>query len=129
VKRPIKILIADDNESVRKTLSLALRAEGLDVRTAVDGTDTVGQCTFDRPDVVACDIFMPGKDGLEVLRELRALDPNLKIIMFSGGGPGHLMTPLMMAPHLGADRALEKPFAIEELLEAIREVVEGIRAD
>jgi DNA-binding response OmpR family regulator len=127
--RRIRILVADDQESERDAMTLALESEGFEVRTAVDGLDAVGQCMFDRPDLVVCDIFMPGKDGLQVLRELRALDPNYKIIMFSGGGTHHFMSPLVMASHLGADRTLEKPFSLEELLEAIREVVEGIRAE
>ncbi len=75
-------------------------------------------------DLVIVDILMPSKDGIETIKEFARDFPEVKIIAISGGG---LMTPqeyLGMAKKLGADVTLTKPFEPEELLEAIRELLE-----
>jgi DNA-binding response OmpR family regulator len=75
-------------------------------------------------DVVLCDLFMPGKEGLETIRELRRAG-SVPIVAMTGDGPACGSTMLDLARKLGADKTLVKPFDTESLLEAIREVVGG----
>ena len=69
---PIRVLVVDDEASLSELLSMALRYEGWDVRTAADGATAVRTAREMRPDAVVLDVMLPDFDGLEVLRRLRA---------------------------------------------------------
>lgn len=81
-----RILVVDDDPTVRDLLEVIIRDadRSLTVATASDGTEALAVIRRDRPDVVLLDIRMPGLSGLEVLRELRARDPALPVIMLTG---------------------------------------------
>ena len=75
------ILVVDDESSVRKSLRKFLERNGYRVVEAPDGDHALALYSQERPDLVLLDIRMPGKDGLETLRELRAIDPQAAVIM------------------------------------------------
>src|SRR5206468_10780000 len=100
-----------------------LERAGPTVRAAEAGARGL-QLYRDRPaDLVVCDLYMPGKEGLETIRELRHLDPVAKVIAMSGGSPVVATDFLPLALQLGAARALPKPIGRETLLAAVREVL------
>jgi CheY-like chemotaxis protein len=118
-----RILVADDEGAVRRLVVRVLTAEGYEVSEAVDGADALAKCASDPPDVLVCDVFMPDKDGLEVIHELRKTAPGIKILVYSGGGRHAFMAPLEMGRMLGAAASLKKPFSSADLLEAVRDLL------
>ena len=115
-----RILIVDDDETIRQLLGKALEQAGFEVVLAVDGRDGMQRFRSVHFDLVILDIWMPEKDGLETLMEIRRNTPHAKVIAISGGGQRGLMQPLNWAQQLGAVGALNKPFTVEELLSVIR---------
>ncbi len=114
------ILIIDDDESLRDALRRTLHKEGYTVVEAGDGQQGLKQLERVPVDLVLLDIFMPGKEGLETLRELRRLYPPLRVIAMSGGGSKGALDVLRWAKLLGARHTLEKPFSREQLLDAVQ---------
>ena len=122
----MRILVIDDEAGLRKTVRGMLEGHGLKVEEAADGE--IGMQVFRQlgADVVLCDIFMPTRDGLETIREMRRLAPGVKIIAISGGGPGGSVDLLPLARRMGAAEVLHKPFGRSELLAAIGTVSAGV---
>src|SRR3954454_19068207 len=110
-----RILVIDDDESIRLILAKALEQAGYKVDVAVDGREGTQQFRTEHYDVVIVDIWMPEKDGLETLMEIRRNTPGAKVIAISGGGRLGIMSPLGWAKCLGAVAVLIKPFSSEEL--------------
>lgn len=83
---PVNVLVADDDESIRRFLRVALIHEaGVgEVREAVDGLDAVEICRDWSPDVVVLDYWMPGLDGGGAARQIRLHNPSIRIVAFSG---------------------------------------------
>jgi CheY-like chemotaxis protein len=123
VNEPISILIIDDNVETLHLLGESLSLEGFEVRLASDGVQGLRLYRERRADVVITDIFMPEKDGIEIILELAQEFPGAKVIAISGGGMTGELSYLPAAQQLGAVRALIKPFKVAELLEAIRGVL------
>jgi len=119
-----KILVVDDEESIRRTLSAVLRDEGYPVLLARDGEEALSKAVQDQPDLVLLDIAMPGKDGIEVLGRLKEEMPGLAVIMMSGHGT---VETAVKATKLGAYDFIEKPLSIDKLLVAIRNATEHHR--
>ncbi len=117
-----KILIVDDDENMLSMLHDFLLDKGYEVMQSVDGVEA--QSLFDEfmPDIVLTDIVMPGVDGIELLLNLRKINPELSVIAMSGGNTGHADTYLKMADNLGANIILNKPFKLSELLEHIQKL-------
>jgi two-component system OmpR family response regulator len=80
---PIRVLVVDDEASLSELLSMALRYEGWDVRTAADGATAVRIAREQRPDAVVLDVMLPDFDGLEVLRRLRAEAPEVPVLFLT----------------------------------------------
>jgi two-component system, chemotaxis family, chemotaxis protein CheY len=118
-----RILLVDDDELLRGALHQILVGAGYDVDDASNGKVAVREYRRQRCDVVIMDIVMPDEEGLGTIRELRRLDPNVKIIAISGGGLGKAGDYLGLARMLGAMRTLAKPFLPEALLAMIVEVL------
>ncbi|MEE9304918.1 MAG: response regulator [bacterium] len=78
---PSKILVVDDERSVCKELRLFLKGKGYSVAEAYSGDEALVAYRQESPDVVLLDIRMPGKDGIEALHEIKALDPEASVIM------------------------------------------------
>ena len=112
-----RVLIAEDDRSVRQSLQRALRYEGYDISLAVDGAEALESVKDDRPDVLILDIMMPYVDGLSVCRRIRAKGDDLPILMLTAK---HEVTDRVAGLDAGADDYLVKPFALEELLARLR---------
>ena len=124
-----RILVIDDDLAVRMTIKLVLEREGHAVELATDGLAGMRAIDAGGIDLLIVDIFMPGMDGIETIREVRKHQPDLPAIVISGtslGGPG-LQAPdfLAMAVKLGAIRSLQKPFKPRDIVGAVRECVGG----
>ncbi|EFQ22797.1 response regulator [Aminomonas paucivorans] len=117
-----RILVIEDDDSVRKLIRRILEGAGYTVLEAPDGVQGVQVYREQRPDLVLTDIFMPGKEGLETILELGLLDPEVRIIAVSGGGNMGILNPLPMAAKLGALRTLSKPFSGKELVDLVEEI-------
>jgi DNA-binding response OmpR family regulator len=121
-----RILVIDDDALVRETIKAMLVAGGHDVSTAVDGDDGCAQFSRSRFDLVICDMFMPGKDGIETVKELRESAPAVPIIGTTGGGSYRAVSNLdpdgllRMSRTLGATQTIPKPFKIGDLLAAVQ---------
>ena len=76
-------------------------------------------------DLVILDLFMPEKDGIETMLELRAFVPGIPIIVMSGGAYGSQLDMLNAAELLGASLTIEKPFTLDEMLEAVRKALQA----
>lgn len=115
----IRILLVDDDPIVRKSIRISLNNPNFDVTDASDGRNALAAANAKQFDLVITDLLMPNSDGLELIRNLRAKIPSVKILAISGGGkvvPGFYLN---LAEKLGADATLEKPFKPQDLLNAI----------
>ena len=121
-----RILIIDDEEAVRLTLSQALECEGHTVIEAANGAAGLKRFEVEPVDLVITDILMPDKEGLETIRDLRRLRSDLKIIAISGGGRNDNVNFLEMAGRLGADATLKKPFSIDDLCRVVSTCLDGL---
>ena len=115
-----RILVIDDEDIVRKMLRELLEREGHEVFEAPDGKVGIETYKQQPADLIITDIMMPEKDGFQTIRELKAVQPDVKIIALTGFG----LHTLPVAYDLGADRVFEKPFIQKEFLQVIRELLE-----
>lgn len=117
------ILIVDDDPAVQLTIRLLLERAGHRVTVAGDGHKGLALFEGSRFDLLFLDIFMPGMDGLETMRHVRALRPNIPIVVISGRAitPDAYAEPdfLKMATKLGAVASLQKPFRADALLATV----------
>lgn len=117
------ILIVDDDAAVQITIRLLLERAGHHVTVAGDGRKGLALFEASRFDLLFLDIFMPGMDGLETMRDIRVLAPAIPIIVISGrsAAPDAYAEPdfLKMATKLGAEASLQKPFRPGALLAAV----------
>jgi DNA-binding response OmpR family regulator len=112
-----RILVVDDDEELRTVLRRGLAMEGFQVALAAGGEEAIRFTTGQPVDLVVLDVVMPGLDGLEVCRRLRAADEHLPIVILTArDAVGDRVAGLEM----GADDYLVKPFAFAELLARIR---------
>lgn len=116
-----KILVADDAKFMRRLLRRMLAEGGYyDIIEAADGEQAIALYRAERPDLVLLDITMPGKPGMEVLSDLRSLDPAAKIVMCSAVGQE---TVAAQAKQQGACGFLRKPFVQSELINAVGQAI------
>jgi DNA-binding NtrC family response regulator len=115
-----RVLVIDDSAEIREVLRDTLELEGYEVVVAADGATGLWLHRQRPADLVITDIFMPEKDGIEIILELANESPSVKIIAMSGGGRMGNFDYLPFAEQFGAVRVLGKPFKSEQLLEAVR---------
>jgi DNA-binding NtrC family response regulator len=108
---------------MRSWLRNVLGPAGFEVAEAKDGTDALRAFRRQPADIVISDIFMPGQDGLELLRELQRDHPGLIIVVISGGGFNGNIDLQPLARRLGAAAVLRKPFSPEAALAAVRQAL------
>jgi CheY-like chemotaxis protein len=118
-----RLLLVDDDEPLRRVLGRTLERAGYSVLTAANGAEALKLYQQEPVDLVITDLVMPEKEGFETIMELKRLQRDLKIIAISGGGRGDAGDYLPVARHLGAAKVLAKPFSMEEILQAIRELL------
>ncbi len=112
-----KVLIVEDDRSVREAVARALRFEGYDVLTARDGSEGLAAVLNDKPDAVILDVMMPLVDGLEAARRIRNRGISVPILMLTAR---ETVSDRVAGLDAGADDYLVKPFALEELLARLR---------
>ncbi len=111
-ERP-RVLVADDDASLRRMLARTLEAEGFEVALAADGGDALARAERSAPDVIVLDVAMPGVDGLAACRRLRAKGLGTPILMLTARDA---VTDRVAGLQAGADDYLVKPFAVAELI-------------
>jgi two-component system response regulator RegX3 len=113
-----RILVADDEPSVRDSVSYALKQEGFDVELAVDGDDADRKIGDDEPgfDLLILDILMPGRSGLDLCRDVRGRSPVPIILLTAKDAEVDKVVGL----EVGADDYVTKPFSVRELLGRVR---------
>ena len=112
----MRVLLVDDDTTLRRTLGIGLRAEGHDVLIAADGRTALEALREDRPDIVVLDLGLPDVSGMEVLRRLRGWSTTPVVVLSARAES----TEKVQALDLGADDYVTKPFGMEELFARIR---------
>jgi CheY-like chemotaxis protein len=119
-----RILVIDDDVTVRAAFTRLLTHSGYDVRTAADGNEGLRCMAQSLPDVLLVDIYMPERDGIETIRHVRRAFPQVPIMAMSGGTARHEAGNVLAAAHdFGAQYTFTKPFAPEVLLAALQAVI------
>jgi two-component system, OmpR family, response regulator RegX3 len=111
-----RILVVDDESSVRESVGYALEQEGFEVTLAADGEDAEGKLADDHFDLLIIDIMMPGKSGLDICREVRSRSPVPIILLTAKDAEVDKVVGL----EVGADDYVTKPFSVRELLGRVR---------
>src|ERR1700684_1187393 len=120
------VLIIDDEAEIRESLQTLLEMEGFEVETAVSGEDGISQMG-DRPfDLVLLDLTLPGRNGMEILSEIRSHDSRLPVIMITAYGT---VENAVRAMQSGAANFVQKPWDNEKLLADVRAAVGWRRAE
>jgi DNA-binding response OmpR family regulator len=121
-KKPT-ILVADDDPQILTMLGIRLSKRGYQVLEAADGLQTLSKAREQKPDLVLLDVMMPGKNGWEVAKELRADEElrNVGIVMLTAIGE---RVNEMTSPLYGADAYVDKPFDFDDLEKKIKKVLE-----
>lgn len=112
-----KVLVVDDEESIRTGLQYVLSREGYDVAVACDGEDALRRLRSDPPDLVVLDVMMPRRSGLDVLRALRGEGRSVPVILLTAMGHE---ADKVHGFDLGADDYMTKPFGLSELVARVR---------
>ena len=116
----------DDDVKFRQMLRKILERAGYEITDAADGKEGMELFRAAPTDLVITDILMPGQEGIETIQELGRDFAGVKIIAISGGGRIDSKEYLETAEQFGVARTFSKPFDREELLEAIRELLEDV---
>jgi len=118
-----RVLVIEDNSDLRSLIQAYLEEEGFEVVGAADGREGLQRQRSDPSEIVVTDIFMPGKEGIETVFDLKREFPGTRIIVMSGG-PSLVqgMDYLGLARELGAAKTLAKPFTMKQLADAVREL-------
>ena len=115
----MKVLVAEDDGSIRRGLQDLLEGEGYSTVAAADGDEALSQFTQARPDFVLLDIAMPLRDGYQVCREIRRLDAVVPVIFISAKSEE---IDRVVGLELGADDFIVKPFGTREVIARIRAI-------
>jgi len=115
------ILVVDDEALTLRTIGRALQAEGYEVTVASSGEDAIKAFTAEHTDLALLDVVLPGIDGIEVLRQIRRINPATVVLMMSAY---HMVDRAVESMKLGAYDYLIKPFHITDLLNTIQRASE-----
>ena len=114
------VLVVDDTAFMRSVIREILSSEGFEVAEAENGKAALEIYENIRPDVVTLDIIMPGMDGIEVLKRLKEIDPNVRVIMCTALGEEQI---LKRAIKMGAKGYVVKPFQPDKVVEEVKKVL------
>src|SRR5256884_979774 len=117
IKGNTHILIVDDDSRITSALRRTLAYEGYHISSALDGEGALAVARTKSPDLVILDLMLPGIDGLEVCRRLRAVNEGIAVLMLTARDA---IADRVTGLELGADDYLVKPFALEELLARVK---------
>ncbi len=121
----LRILVVDDDETLRSVLSNELKNEGYIVETAADGDEAIKIVKQRKFDLALLDIKMPGVDGFQVLQYLKKEHPVIKVIMLTGFAD---LKNAIEAKKLGADDFVSKPYDIVDLVTTIERAITSGRS-
>jgi len=115
------VLLIEDEANISEAIRFLLTREGWNVDTHADGSDAVEVIRAARPDLVILDVMLPGKSGMDILRELRESDGlrDLPVLMLTARGQSR---DREMAEKAGVSRFMTKPFSNAEVLTAVRDL-------
>ncbi len=119
-----RILIVDDEKNIVTSLRGILSDEGYEVMETGDGVEALEIIQADPPDLVLLDIWIPGMDGIEVLKTMKEYNPEIGVMIMSGHGT---IETAVKATKLGAQDFIEKPFSLERITQSIEEVLRNQR--
>ncbi|HPX36579.1 MAG TPA: response regulator transcription factor, partial [Mycobacterium sp.] len=114
---PISILVVDDESVLAEMVSMALRYEGWETTTALDGASAVTAARDNRPDAVVLDVMLPDMSGLDVLRKIRENNPNLPVLLLTAKDA---VEDRIAGLSAGGDDYVTKPFSLEEVVLRLR---------
>jgi len=114
-----RVLIVDDEKNIVSSLRDILQDEGYEVSVADDGLGALKMIQADPPDLVLLDIWLPGMDGIEVLKTVKTYHPEIEVLIMSGHGT---IDTAVQATKLGAFDFIEKPFSLDQLTETVENV-------
>ncbi|WP_223069360.1 response regulator [Paenibacillus caui] len=117
-----KVLIVDDQNGIRILLMEVFSSEGYKTYQAANGKLALEIVRNDSPDLVLLDMKIPGMDGLEILRHIKAVNPDIKVIMMTAYGE---LDMIKQATELGALMHFTKPFDIDEMRLAVNMQLKG----
>jgi CheY-like chemotaxis protein len=112
-------VVIDDDAQVRCLVAMMLARAGYEVAQAKNGEEGIELCSSLAPEVVVTDIFMPRRDGIDVLREVKTHAKQPRVVAISGGSPRLQVDFLNVADKMGADAVVHKPFTPSQLLQAV----------
>jgi two-component system OmpR family response regulator len=118
--KPVRALVVDDEPAISELVSMALRYEKFEVRTAASGRDAVAQAKDFNPDIIVLDIMLPDFDGLEVMRRIRADNADVPVLFLTAKDA---IADRVVGLTAGGDDYVTKPFSVEELVARIRGIV------
>jgi len=118
-----RVLIVDDDAPFLSLLVDAFRDSGFEVVAAHDGQAASRLFKENEVDLVVTDMIMPEKEGVELIRELRKLRPNIPLIAISGGGSQGPVSYLEMAKAFGANEVFGKPFPLAQLIQKAKDLL------
>ncbi|HEC12462.1 MAG TPA: response regulator [Acidiferrobacteraceae bacterium] len=121
-----RVLIVDDEESVRVMVAAMIKPDGYNVTEAASGAEACDACKESPVDLIITDIVMPEKNGIDLIRYVKKEYPDIAVIAISGGGgiEGRY-DYLEIARLVGADNILKKPFELRELRSAVSEAMKS----
>ena len=116
-----KVLLIEDEPNIAEAIRFLLSREGWQVQTHDEGTDAIQVIQAAKPDLVILDVMLPGKNGMDILRDLRELDgmQHLPVLMLTARGQSR---DREMAENAGVSRFMTKPFSNAEVLTAVRDL-------
>ena len=117
---PVRVLVVDDEVNIAELISMALRYEGWQVATAHTGSAAVAAASEVRPDAVVLDLMLPDFDGLEVMRRMRATDPDIPVLFLTARDAVEDRVAGLTA---GGDDYVTKPFSLEEVVARLRSLM------
>jgi DNA-binding response OmpR family regulator len=117
-----RVLLIDDNDDFRKLALLWFQIHGIEAEGAANGEQGLELQRAKPADVVITDIFMPEKEGIETIQELRREFPQAKIIAMTGRAPLTDYDVFQVARQVGAAKTFKKPFKLDDLVAAVREL-------
>ncbi len=118
--KPIRALVVDDESSISDLVSIALKYEKFEVRTAASGRDAVSVASEFDPDIIILDIMLPDFDGLEVMKRIRSAQNDVPVLFLTAKDD---VKDRIAGLTAGGDDYVTKPFSIEELVARIRGIV------
>jgi excisionase family DNA binding protein len=116
------VLVVDDENSIRKTVSLFLRADNYRVATAATGAEAIASVQREMPDIVLLDLVMPDMNGVEVLKELHRMDPDLPVVIVTAFPDSEMMFQAMQFPPV---MLLPKPVKKTDIIRSVHRFLSG----